>query len=65
MVGTEALAINNWPLPAIAGDYVDAMGKVRRITVDHPLGAEFAGHHPERLMSEANRPKMRSPDFTA
>jgi hypothetical protein len=41
------------------------MGKVRRITVDHPLGAEFAGHHPERLMSEANRPKMRSPDFTA
>ena len=27
-VATEALAVNNWPLPAIAGDYTDAAGKV-------------------------------------
>jgi len=45
---TEALAINNWPLPAIAGDYVDAMGKVHGLVciggVCLPVNAAFAAN---------------------
>jgi hypothetical protein len=43
---TEALAINNWPLPVIAGDYVDGGGKVHGfVFLDGqfvPVNANFA-----------------------
>ena len=35
---TEALAINNWPIPAIAGDYTDAAGRVHGFVY---LGGQF------------------------
>jgi hypothetical protein len=35
---TEALAINNWPVPAIAGDYVDLVGKVHGFV---SIGGQF------------------------
>ena len=45
-VSTEALAINNWPLPAIAGDYIDAAGKVHGFvcigSACAPVNAAFA-----------------------
>lgn len=47
-VATEALAINNWPLPALAGDYTDAAGKVHGfacvIGVCLPVNAAFAAN---------------------
>ena len=45
---TEALAINNWPLPAIAGDYTDTAGKVHGFVclagVCLPVNATFAAN---------------------
>ena len=35
---TEALAINNWPVPAIAGDYTDTLGKVHGFV---SIGGQF------------------------
>jgi hypothetical protein len=37
-VATEALAINNWEVPAIAGDYTDTSGKVHGFVL---LGKQF------------------------
>ncbi len=37
-VATEALAINNWPIPAIAGDYADAAGRVHGFVY---IGGQF------------------------
>lgn len=45
-VSTEALAINNWPIPAIAGDYTDTAGRVHGFVVIAgqflPVNASFA-----------------------
>jgi hypothetical protein len=45
-IATEALAINNWPVPAIAGNYTDAGGKVHGFVMAGglfvPINAGFA-----------------------
>jgi hypothetical protein len=45
-IATEALAINNWPIPAIAGNYTDAGGKVHGFVTAGglfvPINAGFA-----------------------
>jgi hypothetical protein len=47
-ISTEALAVNNWPIPAIAGDYTDTAGRVHGFVsiggLFLPVNAAFAAN---------------------